>query len=202
MKQAGATVLIALFLGILIFAGCAKDDPKPRSYKNEAVGVSFTGPRGWHSASVSQLDKVFNQGAGGAGQGAGLLIFFTKHPFGSTEGFNPNISLSVEDAVAVPGGKATPHSVADSIAGNLSSEIGGFRIVREPSIVIVNGREGASFIYEGKQGSDFFGPKIKACVYVFLKESSVFIMQVMDKAIDFEETLKDFEDSLNSLRLK
>jgi len=198
MRQIRVVIPIAFFLTMLIFAGCVKDSPKPHIYENKAIGINFTGPCGWHQASTTQLKEVL----GGAGQNTGLLTFFTKQPFGSTKEFNPNISLSVEDVAAVSGARATAYSIADSIAKSLASEINGFRLLKEPSIVIVNGREGASFVYEGKEGNDFFDSRIRACVYVFMRGNLVFIIQAMDKTIDFEDTLKDFEGSLKSLRIK
>lgn len=198
MNQARAFILTAFFLGALISVGCLKENDGMRVYENKAMGVRLLGPRGWHQASMLQLKEVL----GRTGQKTGLLTFFTKQPFGSTKEFNPNMSLSVEDIAAVSGLKATSYSVADSISKGLESEINGFRILKEPVVVIVNGKEGAVFVYEGREGSDFFGSKIKACVYVFVRGNMVFIMQIMDKAIDFEDTLKSFERSLKTLRLK
>jgi len=212
MMNKMAKIIVGIVFSLCITQYVFAQTQEPVAYENDAMGIKITGPQGWFitpgekagKAASKNVDDLTNlKSIKEAIKKVGFLVIFSKYPFGSPIEFNHNIVLVVEKfPPEYPAASKTAIGVGNANILNIKAMFKDTKIIKEPTMVIINNREGAQFIYEGTGVRGYLETRIKCSAYVFIKEDLIYTISFTDKADDFDNNVKAFEVPLNSFILK
>ena len=186
-------IIIMFFLFISSLALAQEQNRESLMYKNVAMGIEITGPKGWFMHEMPGERWI--------------TVDFTLVPFGSksnSEDF-PIISLSTGPAKDVTGriiDSKTPLEKANQTVENLKDmsgmmDIKETKIIEEPNLVKINNLEGARFMYEVNIENT-----LRTSEYIFMKGDLFYSLKYTNKPEYFDKHLKEFEESVKTFELK
>jgi len=204
----GLLIAVALFLyGITSLIWVQAQEPP--TYQNEAMGIKLACPPGWFMAPGEKVKEMVNKNIGDitsvesikeAYKKLGILVVFSKYPYGSPREFNSNIALTSEEInPEYTEVFKTPLDVANANLVSIKVMFKDAKVIEEPSMVTVAGREGAHFIYEGTSVMGYLELRLKCSAYVFTKDNLVYTLSFTDKVEDFDADLEAFQSAVNTI---
>lgn len=166
---------------LVLMASLALVEAQPLTYENETLGVKLTGPDGWsRTTGPYKNEKAKN-----------LLVSF-HHSLNKK--YSPFIILTVE-----PAKSRTSLDYANLDIEVLKNDHKDLKIIKEPTSLTINGREGINFTYEYMLKE---GVPARYSISVFMKGELFYILACGANPEDFENNLKSFDPSVNTLMLK
>jgi hypothetical protein len=173
-------------LFILPFAQAQAETKNPLTYENKELGVKITGPEGWHITKTIQLARYQ------VTEPVCLVTFSISLPSVSSECF---ISLNVKPLQLSE--FKTPMDIANAAIQGLRFKEFTFKVIKNPTTVTQHNQEGVNYMYSFKTSYD-----MKSSNYIFIKDNIEYGLYFQDRAESFDENLKIFEATANSLVLK
>jgi len=202
-------VAFCLFMATSIFA---QDQEKATLlFEDAELGVKIAGPEGWYLTSgqevkektknaindMTRLDTVKE-----SFEKIGILVTYSKYPVGASVEANPNIVLTAEPLNPQYSQVIkTAVDYANASILTLKAILKDFKLLEDPYFVMVNGRQGAHFTYEGTMTMGYLELRCKCSAYLFLKDNIVYAISLTDKADDFDNVVDKFESTVQSFHL-
>jgi len=159
---------------------------KTPTYSNKELGMRINAPPGWDMTEPEGKNTVY-------------LFLFHKYRIGSTlVGANPGIVSSA---------KTTKEKTALAAAGEVINGIIKVfyidaKIIEAPKPVVINGNQGVVFLSEMTVMHKKRTFRIKQQDYLFLKREMLIRLTAFCEPEQFENNIKDFQASLDTLQLK
>lgn len=181
----------------------------PLSYENEALGVKINAPQGWFITSGDKVQQTLNKGLDEitslesikeAIKKVGILVMFSQYEFGSPIEYNPNVALITEP---LPSSYIKDvNDYANASLMNIKTMFKDVKIISEPKLVKLSGKDASHFIYEGSMIRGYLEIRIKSSVYLMLKDQLGYTLTCSDKVGNFDNNKEKFEAAVNSFILK
>ena len=197
---------------VTFLAGAQAQEQEPLTYQNEAMGIKLTCPQGWfmtpgekakEAVAKSIADITAVESIREAYKKLGILIIFSKYPYGSPKEFNPNITLTTEEInPEYADVTKTALDIANASIMNIKIVFKDVKLIKEPSMVTLGGREGAHFIYEATVVRGYLEVRLECSAYIFIKDNIFYTLAFTDKADEFNNSLEIFESSVNTFVLQ
>jgi hypothetical protein len=96
----------------------------------------------------------------------------------------------------------TPLDIANANIVSIKIMFKNAKVVKEPAMVTVGGRESAHFIYEGTSVIGYLEVRLKCSAYVFTKDNIIYTLSFTDEAADFDNNLEAFQSSVSTFVLQ
>lgn len=126
-KTLKSILIISVFILLISFLAVAQEQNRNAPiYENKELGIKIIGPTGWFTSEETPL------------------VTFSPSPF--TSATECSISL-MAGALSLTKFK-TPLEIANASIQSLQTMLKDFKIIKEPTVVILSNQEGANFIYE------------------------------------------------------
>jgi hypothetical protein len=180
-------------------------------YDNPAAGVRLTGPQGWSMTPGDTIDELVNKAIDsspavknvkkGFTRKWGVLVAFTKLPFGATADANSMLTLTAEQ-VNLPADKYTPLNYATLTLMDFRKNFPGVKMLQGPLAIKIGGKNAAMFEYECAVAVQGKSVMSKGAMYFFLKGKRGFTLACSDKADAYVMNKKLFEAAVQSFVLK
>ncbi len=203
-----ALVLISIFFCLFSAAPLASAQ-ESLTYENKAMGVRLTGPQGWFITSGDKVKSIVDKRIGDitqlesikeATRKLGVLVVFTRYPFGSQMEFNPNIVLTTEPLVREY--IKSPLDVANANILSIRTMLKDVKVITAPAAASLGGQEGAHFVYEGTRVIGYMQTRLKASAYVFVKDDTIYTLSFTAKEEDYNDNVTAFNSSIETFLLK
>ena len=148
------------------------------TFKNEISGVELSGPDGW----------IMKPSENGSKNKGGFFVGFYQSSLKS----GPRIMLSATQEVTQD--LKTPLDYANFTLEVLKYD-NNFRVIKEPTLFTINGREGVNYIFEFSSA----GELKRLSEYVFMKDGLFYQISYTANVEDFDNNLNVFESCVKTL---